>query len=239
LLPFWAAAPIAALVGAATGMIVCLPALRLSRFYLAIVTLAFGELLRWGYIHSDQWTGGSTGLAVTEPSFFGRPLDSGASQYFILLFAVVLLYWMTWNLLRSRFGRAMAGVRLNEAAAASLGISRRRVKLIAFGWSGLLVGAAGALFAIVVGRISPASFDLSQLLLHFSIVAVGGFGSLLGSFLGAALLTAAPELLRNVPGAEEILFSVILILVMLFLPRGLGGLVVDYIPALKDRFFRT
>ncbi|MGA3402595.1 MAG: branched-chain amino acid ABC transporter permease, partial [Acetobacteraceae bacterium] len=110
-------------------------------------------------------------------------------------------------------------------------------KMIAFAWSGFIVAIAGALFSIVLGRITPDSFDLTQLLLHFAIVMIGGLGSLAGSLIGAVLLTAAPELLRNVAGVQEIAFAMLLILVLLLMPQGLSGLLTRYVPALRDRFF--
>ena len=97
---------------------------------------------------------------------------------------------------------------------------------------------AGALFAALLGRIAPESFNLHQLLIQFAIVMIGGMRSLLGSMLGALLLTAAPEVLRNLPGLEEIVFSLLLIAVLLFMPRGINGLLVSRLPRLRERLFR-
>lgn len=236
-IPFWISLLPCGVFGGMVGLLVALPALRLERYYLAIVTLTMGELLRWAYIHTDAITGGSSGVAVPDPIVFGHALTTDAQKYYVCLAVTVSLYWITRNLLRSRLGRALNAVRQNELAAASLGLSPVRVKMIAFAWSGFIVAIAGALFSIVLGRITPDSFDLTQLLLHFAIVMIGGLGSLAGSLIGAVLLTAAPELLRNVAGVQEIAFAMLLILVLLLMPQGLSGLLTRYVPALRDRFF--
>jgi branched-chain amino acid transport system permease protein len=117
-----------------------------------------------------------------------------------------------------------------------MGIAPALTKIGAFVWSGCVVGIAGAMFGLLLGRINPESFDLSQLLLHFGLVMIGGLGSLVGSVAGAVLLTAAPELLRNIAGLEEIVFSLLLIGVLLFAPKGLAGLLAR-IPALRERLY--
>ena len=238
-MPFWAALLPASLAGGITGLLVGLPALRLKGYYLAIVTLALGELLRWGYIHGGVLTHGSSGLAVPPLNLPFYPISSDRERYFVLLVVIALTLWATSNLLRSRVGRAWVAIRDNEFAAASLGFSPALYKVAAFGWSGFVVGLSGALFAALIGRIAPESFNLHQLLLQFAIVMVGGLGSISGSLLGAVLLTAAPEILRNFPGAEEIVFSLLLIVVLLFMPRGFVGLLERFAPQLRARLYRS
>ena len=237
-LPFPVAILVGTLAGAAIGGLVGLPALRVRGHYLAIITLAVGELLRWCYVHVDSITYGPGGFTLPAMHVFGVPMSDRTKYYVFLLCAAIGLA-MTSMLLRSRFGRAFAAVRNNEQAAASLGIPVRRTKVLAFAWSGLIVGLAGALFAVLNGRVSPESFGLAQVLFHFAIVMIGGLASVLGSLLGAILLTGAPELLRNFPGSEEIVFSLLLILVLFFLPRGLGGLIADHVPFLRERLYRS
>ena len=237
-LPFPAAVVVGALAGGLVGGLVGLPALRVRGHYLAIITLAVGEILRWVYVHADTVTFGAGGFTLPDVRLFGQLLGDKGKYYFFLAVAVVA-NTATSLLLRSRFGRAFVAVRNNELAAASLGIQVKRVKVIAFAWSGLVIGLAGALFAALNGRVSPESFGLAQVLLHFAIVMIGGIGSLFGSILGAVLLTGAPELLRNFPGLEEVVFSLMLILVLFFMPKGLGGLVAKYIPLTRERLFRS
>jgi branched-chain amino acid transport system permease protein len=210
----------------------------LKRYYLAIVTLVFGELMRWLYIHNDALTGGSSGIALPPVATPGFTIETDKGKYYLILVVTAFLLWATWNLLRSRIGRAWVAIRENELAAASLGVTPALFKIAAFVWSGVVAAIAGALFAALLGRIGPESFNLHQLLIQFAIVMIGGMGSLLGSLLGAALLTAAPEVLRNLPGMEEIVFSLLLIAVLLFMPRGLNGLLVNRFPSLRERLFR-
>lgn len=236
--PYPAAMVAGAVAGGIAGAVTALPALRVKGYYLAIVTLAFGELMRWLYVHGDPFTFGPSGFNVPPASFFGLDLVNEGRKYYVFLLMTVLGIGGTAQLLRSRFGRAFVAVRNNEMAAASLGISVARTKVIAFAWSGLIVGLAGALYAVLNGRITPDTFGLPQMLLNFVIVMIGGLGSLTGSVIGAVLLTAAPEVLRNFPGVEEIVFSVILIGVLFFMPRGIGGLLAAKVPALRERLYR-
>lgn len=223
--------------GAVLGFVVGLPALRVKGYYLAIATLAVGELMRWVYVHNDAITFGPGGFSLPELRLLGMTLDE-TLKYYVFLFVVTLAIAATSLLLRSRFGRAFVAIRNNERAAASLGIDGRRMKILAFVWSGMIVGLGGALFALLNGRVSPDTFGLSQLLMHFAIVMVGGLGSLAGSVIGAVLLTAAPEVFRNLPGLEEIVFSLMLILVIFFMPKGVGGLLSDAFPLLRERLYR-
>ena len=236
-LPFIAAIVLAGAAGGVAGTIVGLPALRVRGYYLAIVTLAFGELMRWIYIHGDAVTFGSGGFDIPRVTLAGVTLaDKG--KYYVFLAVTVLAIASTSLLLRSRYGRAIVAVRNNEAAAASLGIRVSRIKVLAFAWSGMIAGCAGALFASLNGRISPDSFGISQMLMEFTIVMIGGTASLTGSVIGAVLVTFLPELLRAWPGSDEIVFSLILIVVLFFMPKGIGGALADRIPALRERLYR-
>jgi branched-chain amino acid transport system permease protein len=238
-LPWWLTVLPAGLMGGLAGAAASVPALRGVRlFYLAIMTLAFGELMRWVYIRWEPLTGGSFGMAVPEASAFGIPLESEASKFYAFLILIVVVIVLTDRLLRSRFGRAFLAIKSNEEAAAAMGIPTDRYILLGFAWGGFVVGIAGSMYAALVGHLSPTSFDLSELILQFAIVMVGGLGSLVGSVLGAAVLTAAPEFFRDFPGFEELLFGVLIIAVILFLPRGLASLLARAHPMFRDRYYR-
>jgi branched-chain amino acid transport system permease protein len=200
--------------------------------------MAAGELLRWGYIHASGLTGGSTGMAVPAPTVFGISLGSQASLYYGFLVVAILLIAGTRNLLRSRVGRALVAVRENELAAAALAIPTARVITLAFAWSGLIVGIAGCLFAVLIGRVLPNSFTLGQLAEQFAFVMVGGVGTLAGPILGAVLLASEPELLRAWPGTEEMLFGLLLVAVIAIQPGGIMGLLVRVFPSLRQTFYR-
>lgn len=238
-LPWWATVLPAGVMGGIAGSAASVPALRGVRlFYLAIMTLAFGELMRWVYIRWESLTGGSFGMAVPEPSAFGWHLDAESHKFYAFLALVIVVIFLTNRLLRSRFGRAFMAIRGNEEAAAAMGIPTDRYILLGFAWGGFAVGIAGSMYAALVGHLSPPSFDLTELILEFAIVMVGGLGSLLGSVTGAVVLTATPEFFRDLPGFEELLFGLLIIAVILFLPRGLASLLARAHPALRDRYYR-
>jgi branched-chain amino acid transport system permease protein len=234
-LPFPVAFLAACIAGGVAGLIVGLPALRLTGFQLAIVTLAFNELMRWIYLHSGSIGGGASGMELPDPQFLGLELINDRQKYVFILAVTVVAIWMVRNIARSTVGRAIVSVGAGELAAASLTIPSVRYKIAAFGLSGFFTAIAGALFALLLGRVAPESFSLGQLLLGFAMVMVGGMGTVVGPILGAILLTAAPEFLRNIAGAEEILYSFLLIGLLLFMPSGLFGGLCALIPSLRER----
>jgi branched-chain amino acid transport system permease protein len=234
-LPFPVAFLAACIAGGVAGLIVGLPALRLTGFQLAIVTLAFNELMRWIYLHSGSVGGGASGMELPDPQFLGLELINDRQKYVFILAVTVVAIWMVRNIARSTVGRAVVSVGAGELAAASLTIPPVRYKIAAFGLSGFFTAIAGALFALLLGRVAPESFSLGQLLLGFAMVMVGGMGTVVGPILGAILLTAAPEFLRNIAGAEEILYSFLLIGLLLFMPSGLFGGLCALIPSLRER----
>lgn len=238
-LPFELALAGGGAAGALAGFLASATALRGIRiYYLAIVTMAFGELMRWVYLHAEPVTHGSDGLPVPAASFFGVALTSEAAKFYVFLLIVVLMVKGTSNLLRSRMGRAIMAIKDNELASAALGIPTARYIVFAFMWSGFVVAVGGGLFAVLVGRVLPNSFGLIELILHFAMVMVGGLGSLAGAVLGAVTLTALPEYFRTFPGLQEMFFGGLIILILLFQPRGLAALLGRFAPMFRDRYYR-
>ncbi|WP_108260583.1 branched-chain amino acid ABC transporter permease [Mangrovicoccus ximenensis] len=238
-IPWILTVPVAGAFGALGGFLASVAALRgIRSYYLAIITLAFGELMRWAYLHAKPLTGGTDGMAMPRETMFGISLSDDTLKFYIFLAVTVLLVKGTLNLLRSRFGRAVMAVRENEIATASLAIPTARVILATFAWSGLVVGCAGALFARHVGHVFPESFGMLQLIASFAMVLVGGLGSVLGAVLGAVLLTALPEYLRAFPGMEELFFGLIVAAVLVAMPKGLASLLRRASPIFIERHYR-
>jgi branched-chain amino acid transport system permease protein len=233
--PFPLALVGACAVGAVAGGLIGLTALRLRSFQLAIVTLAFNQLMQWVYLHSGWLGGGPSGLQLPDARFAGIGFTSDAAKYLLILVLTVVFIWIARNIACSTTGRAIVSVGANEFAAAALSMSPVRVKITAFALSGLYSGVAGALFALLLGRVAPESFGLGELLRGFAMVMVGGAGTVTGPVLGAVILTAAPEFLRNIPGAEELLYSFLLIALLLFMPSGLFGGLCALFPGLRER----
>jgi branched-chain amino acid transport system permease protein len=238
-LPWWLTVIPAGLVGGIGGAIASIPALRGVRlFYLAIMTLAFGELMRWTYIRWEALTGGSMGMSVPTATVFGWALDTDRRRFYAFLALVVLIVAITDRLLRSRFGRAFLAIKDNEIAAAAMGIPTDRYIVLAFAWGGSVVGLGGAMFAISVGHLTPVSFDLTELIRQFAIIMVGGLASLTGAVIGAVVITAAPQVFISFPGFDELVFGLLIVLVILFLPRGLASLLARLHPAFVERYYR-
>jgi branched-chain amino acid transport system permease protein len=237
--PYVLAIVLSALVGGLAGFLASVTALRGIRlYYLAIITLAFGELMRWIYLHGDKVTKGSDGLLMPHAFFFGIPLDSEIPKFYVFLALTVLVIKASSNLMRSKVGRAIVAIRDNEAATASLGINTARYIVLAFVWSGAVVGIAGSMFAVLTERVLPEAFGLTEVIIHFGMVLVGGTGSIVGSVLGAIALTALPEYFRQFPGMDELFFGIVIVLILLFLPKGLVSLLAKLSPIFKERYYR-
>jgi len=212
---------LAALLGAALGY----PARRLSGLYLALITLGFLELVGFVLEEFPDYTGGIRGLKVPRPEIFGFSLQSNRLLYFFVFVLTVGAIAVGYNIQRSRFGRAFDAVRQSPFAAQALGIPVARVKMIAFSLNAAFAGFAGGLLAGVVGFIDPPEFGILTSIQHITFIVVGGLGSIAGSVAGAMVLTALPEVLRGVQEYGELVYGFILLGTLLFLPRGLVGLV--------------
>jgi len=219
--------PLAIIVSALSGALVCMamliPALRLSRYYLAIATVSLGEAVRWILVNWYSVTGGPRGVRVPAVEAFGWVLSRPKEHYWLILPVVVGLVLLTNNLLRSGLGRALVAIRENPVVAQSLGIDLAFYRLVAFAWGGSLVGIAGGLLAIAVGFVSPESFGLAELVKHFTMIMIGGVGTMTGPVLGAVLVSLLSELLRSTLALQEMLFGLLLLAILLVVPDGMAG----------------
>ncbi|RYF31173.1 MAG: branched-chain amino acid ABC transporter permease [Comamonadaceae bacterium] len=219
-IPFWAAIPCGTALAAFAGLLVGAPAMRLGGIYLALVTLGFLQIVQIGIEEMHAFTGGVRGLAVPKASLHSVALtDYG--RYLIVLGYCAVAVWIAHNLLASRVGREMNAVRQSSQAAQALGISLQQTKLMAFALSAAYAGAAGGLLAMLVGFLDPMEFGVSSAIRYITYIVVGGIGSLGGSILGAGLLSALPELLRPVKEYGDLVYTLILLGFLLFMPRGL------------------
>jgi len=202
---------------------VALPALRLSGLYLALVTLAFAQFTQWLMLNWERVTFGAGGFKVP-PLTFGS-LQPALGLYYLSLLLCGLLVAGAWNTVRSGIGRALVAVRDSEVAAEALAIDLARYKAIAFSLSALYAGVAGGLYSAILSFVAPEGFDLFQMVVQFSMVVVGGLGSVWGSVLGAGLLVGLQEALRAFKGGQEIAFGLVLMGCIVFLPDGIISLV--------------
>jgi branched-chain amino acid transport system permease protein len=197
---------------AALGFLIGVPTLRLSGDYLAIATLGLGEIIRV-CILNIPYVGGASG-------FMGIPHLTDFTWAFLLMLLIVFLLK---NLVNSAYGRACISIRENEIAAETMGIDTTRYKIMAFTIGAGFAGVGGALFSHYFYIAHPSSFTFMRSFDILTMVVLGGLGSLSGSIIGAALLTMMSAFLADVPEWRMIIYSVLLIILMLFRPQGLLG----------------
>jgi branched-chain amino acid transport system permease protein len=221
---FWLAFPAGALLATAVGLLISLPALRLSGLYLALSTLAFAQATQWVFLHWESVTFGAGGFKTPPLSFAPLPIDKPLGLYYLSLLLMVVLFLFARNLVASRVGRAFVAVRDGEVAAQSLGVDLLRYKALAFGISGFYAGLAGGLYSAMLNFVAPEGFDLFQMVLQKAMIVVGGLGSITGSLLGAGLIIVLLEALRAFKGLQEIVFGALLVGFVLCMRGGLVSL---------------
>ncbi|WP_425539500.1 branched-chain amino acid ABC transporter permease [Microaceticoccus formicicus] len=199
-------------VAGLVGIIVGVPALRLKGDYLAIITLAFGEIIRV-LIEYFDFTGGAQGL-IGIPRY---------QNFTIIFFVTVLSVAAMFSIMTSRHGRAVLAIREDEIASDAAGIDTTFYKTFAFTISAIFAGVAGALYAHHMGVLGAKQFDYNYSIAILVMVVLGGMGSFTGATLSAVVLTILPEALRGFNDYRMILYSLILIIMMLFRPIGLLG----------------
>ncbi|HEV8457730.1 MAG TPA: branched-chain amino acid ABC transporter permease, partial [Methylomirabilota bacterium] len=217
-LPFVVTALVGAGLAAFAGLLVGLPALKVRGYYLALVTLAFGEIVQVAARQAKTLTGGNDGLTIPAPQLAGLTLASPANAYYLLWGVALLCILFTTNLVRGRAGRAFQCVRDSEIAAESIGISLTRHKLYAFVLSAFFAGLAGSLYSVLNLYLHPDDFSFGRSVLYLMMVVVGGLGTIAGSILGAVLLAALPEVLRRFQSFQELVFAALLLGSIIFMP---------------------
>ncbi|MDO5519753.1 MAG: branched-chain amino acid ABC transporter permease [bacterium] len=233
-LPMWLEI-IAGLAGAGVmaaifGLIIGIPVLRLHGDYLAIVTLAFGQIIASILNYAKSITGGASGLS-------NIPEYTTSKHYILVITLVILSVVIISNIMKSRYGRAITAVRDNYIAAEATGVSIRNYKIFAFVVGAFFAGIAGFIFAHNVGIIKPNKFDFNMSINILVIVVLGGMGSIRGSIIAAIILTVLPEMLRDIQDYRMLMYAVLLIAAMLFNNSKLRKHLVDD-GALKKLFTR-
>jgi branched-chain amino acid transport system permease protein len=238
-LPWIVSVALACVITAAVGVLVGLPALRMTGVYLTIATLAFALIIQEVFARWERVTGGLKGKPVDKPVLFGVSFANDVAFYMLCLAFLIGALWLTLNILRAPTGRAWVAIRDSEIAAQSLGVNLAVYKTMAFGYSAGLMGVAGALFAHKVGFLAPDIFSVLLSIQLLLMVVVGGLGSLHGAIYGAVFVAILPVLISQMrdavpawggldrfvkqPGFEPGLFGLILVLFILFEPLGIYG----------------
>lgn len=206
---------IGAIIAGLIGIIVGIPALRLKGDYLAIITLAFGEIIRV-LIEYFKFTGGGVGLSKI-------PRLARSSMFTVVFCITVLCIFTMYTLLTSRHGRNVLAIRDDEIAAEASGVNTTFYKTFAFTISAIFAGIAGGIYAHNMGIIQAKTFDFNYSINILVMVVLGGMGSYTGAIISAIVLTVLPEILRGFNDYRMISYAIILILIMIFRPRGILG----------------
>ena len=232
----WAALVVALALTCVVAYLVALPMLKLSGYYLGMGTLGFGMIV---YIFFREWssfTGGDSGLVGIPPLGLGSFSITSGKPYFFLVWGVVLLAFVACErLVSSRVGRALRAIHDSERAAAAMGIDTSSLKICVFVLSAVLAATAGFLYAHLVSFISPNSFDFLVSVRIVTMVVIGGMASIWGSLLGAAVLTMLPEWLHVFSDYEMVVYGLILMVIMIFLPQGLSRGILEIYERSRNR----
>ena len=208
-------------VGGVCGLLLGLPSLRLPGFYFAMATMAFALIVNEIVMAHPDLTGGGIGLPGP---LFPAPFDTPVGFYYLVAMLALLVTWLSWNIARRMWGRAFISIRDNPVAAQAIGVPVLRGKLAAFVFSGVSAGVAGSVFASLQSYITPDTFVFELSLFFFVCIIIGGRGSLIGPFLGTAVLTALPEFVAPLAKLGNLFYGVLLLAVVLIVPEGIGRL---------------
>ena len=217
---------------AATAVIagvVAKPIFKLKGNYLAMATLGLGIIINIALRNEAQWTGGPDGMAVPALSVLGFEIGSDKQWYWVVASVLAISVWASLNLIDSPFGRALRALHGSEVASQVVGVNIVRYKVAIFVMSAVFASLMGSITAHYIGFVTPNFADFFHSIELVTMVVVGGMASVFGSIVGALLLTALPQALATFEGWETVVFGSVLMLCMIFLPKGL-------VPTLAAKF---
>lgn len=231
----WLGMVIGMIVAAVVAVLVGVPALKLRGHYLAMATLAFGIIVFIVFNEEVDWTGGPDGMSgIPGLSLFGFEFDSTEKYYYLVWFFVFAVFIFTINVIQSRTGRALRAIHVSEEASSAMGVDVARLKIMVFVYAAILGSLAGSLYAHYLNFINPSTFDLFFSIKLLIMIALGGMHEIWGAIIGAFLITFLSfEWLHFFEEFEVIVYGIILLLVIIFLPHGLAG-----VPHIVKGWFR-
>ena len=236
-LSFWVSAPLAMLITGFAGIIVGLPSVRLEGAYLALATLGLGESVRI-MIAVTPALGSSTGIMLIPAPVIGDfVFDSFERYYYLVMTVAVLGIYLSFAILRSATGRAFQAIREDPIAASVVGINVTMYKLLAFVISALYAGLGGALFAhMPPGYIHHNNFTIIEMITLLLMVVLGGIGNIWGGVIGAIVVTVIYDQTKEYYFYQPLIFGITMVLLVVFMPRGIGGLIERMI--VKKKFIK-
>jgi branched-chain amino acid transport system permease protein len=226
---------LAGIFSGAIGFLLGIPILRLKGFYIAMATLAFGVVVSEVILQWSSLTGGDDGFSVPTARIAGFAFDSDFKLYYLIIPITLMMTLLAKNLVNGYIGRAFIALRESEVAAQTIGIDLAMYKTIAFAISAFYTGVAGGLFAYLITFLSPDAFTIELSVDFIAMIVIGGMGSILGSIIGAVILTGMQQVLAGLLDLQILIFGLSLIVFMIFMPKGITGMIYD----LKDKFARS
>lgn len=220
---FWFSLPLGGIAGSIAAFILSFPARRLERYWLAIISLSFTEIMVWIFAHWDAVTGGVSGMNIHRPFLFGLPINTDQKVYYVNLIVCSLMMIAGRRIISSRIGRAFVSIREGVLAAQCFGINTSKYKVMAYVISGFYAGIAGGMLVLNLEIIVPAAFDSYQMAILIAMVIIGGKGTFVGSVAGAFVLTILPEILRQSKAYQEMIYGFLLVSILIFMPKGIQG----------------
>jgi len=212
----------AILLSGLIALLIGMPSLRLKGHYLAMATLGFGEIITVLFVETDTLTGGPEGIVSIPPISIGKFIFTTSQHYYYLVWGIaILLFVIALNIIHSRVGRALRALHGSEIAAQAMGVNTSKYKIQIFVLSAVYAGIAGSLYAHLVNFINPTPFTLTYSIVLVTIVVIGGMSSIWGAVAGSFVLTLLPEYLRAFQEYNLIIYALILVLTMIFMPQGL------------------
>jgi branched-chain amino acid transport system permease protein len=231
-LSFWLAFPLSGIITALIGYLIGRPILKLKGAYLSIASIGIGEITRLVLINWTEVTRGAEGFkGIPAPVFFGTAINNDMRYYWLLVPIVILVYTLVNTLIDSEAGRAFRAIRDEEIAAEFMGVNVAKLKVMSFSISSFLAGIAGSLLAHMDGYLSPFSFNFTQSVSYLMMVLAGGLGCKWGPIVGVFLLTFAKEWFRFFNEYQLIIYGLMLVLIIIFMPKGVCG-------SLKEAFLK-
>jgi branched-chain amino acid transport system permease protein len=199
-----------------------------------MATLAFGVVISEIILQWSSMTGGDDGFSVPTARIAGFVFDSDYKLFYLIIPITAIMTLLAKNLVNGYIGRAFIALRESEIAAQTIGIDLAKYKTIAFAISAFYTGVAGGLFAYLITFLSPDAFTIELSIDFIAMIVIGGMGSILGSIIGAVILTGMQQILAGLLDLQILIFGISLIVFMIFMPRGIIGMVYEF----RDRYLR-
>lgn len=227
-LSFWLVLPLSGLFTATIGYIVGRATLRLKGAYLAVASIGIGVITQMIMTNWTAVTMGAQGFkGIKFPVLFGFKFNTDFRYYYLIAAILVIVYWAVSRIIESGMGRSLRAIREDETAAQFMGVDAKNLKIAAFVISTFLAGIAGSLLAHLEGYLSPYSFGFTQSVGFLLMALAGGLGYKLGPIIGVLVLTFAREFIRFFNDYQLVIYGLMLIMIIVFMPRGISGFLIS------------